>query len=275
MHQRGEVGEARGVDPRAERAGLRADRAGRLDRGAAEIGDRESFEAKVLARPRERERERAAVDLAFAEPGDVDRARFEGEREIDVAQKIATGADIGKRVDVERVRAQIHEQPSAIGADRAGGGERTGERRSLEHELQVSRGESGRGEVDVACHRGRTIGERCADGVEPGRQFGRSRRKPFAKAAEIAEARVEPPLEAGGGAEFDGSGSQNMAAAGRARLQRAEDRGAGRDGRRHRDVGDGVAAEDRRRGRRNRKLKSGNFTKQVPDNSSFARPRWR
>ena len=248
MDEQRKVAQPRGVDLGVEPTPFCMAGAIGLHRSAAEIGDRQTIQSDIVARFGQFERQRSALDLRLAYPRDPNRVSVKSKRKIDIAEKISARADIGERIDVERVRLQVHEHAPAFGADGPGQRQSSRESRSLQCEIQIARDETCGRQIHVADRRNRSIGQDFANGGKARVQIGASERQPVAQALRIADLHVDPTFETGSGSNFDGAGRENMAAARRAGLQFQRERRAwfSRDGKRR--IGDRVPAEyDRRR----------------------------
>ena len=141
------------------------------------------------------ERQRPTLDLRLAYSRDPNRMGVERKGKIDIAEKISARADIGKRIDIERVRLQVHEHTPAFDAD--GPGQRQGscEGRSLQYEIQIARDETRGRQIHVADRRDRSIGQDFANGGKARAQIGGVQRQPIAQALHIADSHVDPALE--------------------------------------------------------------------------------
>ena len=94
--------------------------------------------AKFVAGLGQFERQRAAFEPGVAGPTNPQFRRLQRQRQIGVADQRGAGVEIRQRVDVERVAVQIHEQARAFPCDRRGVGDRAGERRAIQRQIEVT-----------------------------------------------------------------------------------------------------------------------------------------
>ena len=137
---------------------------------------------------------RAAVDLRFADAGDMQRAGAERNRKVHVADHFR-GGEARQRVDVERIGCEVEIEAASLAAGRTCEGERTGQCRSIQRQLEIASGEPGRRRFDLARQRGAAISERFADCRDLGHGLRRAEARPVAKQRKVGAAEINVAVE--------------------------------------------------------------------------------
>ena len=144
---------------RRERVAIR--RSLHVERGAAQTRHAQALEGYFRPGFDRLQRHRSAVDLRFADAGDMQRARIERNRKVHVADHVCDG-EARQRVDVERIGCEVEGEAGGVAAGRTCEGKRAGQRRSIQRQLEIAQETPGRRGFDLALERGAAIGERFA-----------------------------------------------------------------------------------------------------------------
>ena len=246
--QRCDVVELVGVDVQTHQPPFRAEIAARLDRSAAQAGEREFLQRYVVARLGHLQRQRAALELRVSRPADPQLRRLQRQREVSAADEAGAETEIRQGVDVERVAAQLHEQPRARVRDRRGVGNRSGERRPVERQFEIAGGEADRRNLDLAGRRGGAIRQRPIQRRQAFRPIRLAASRPVAKLSDVADLDFQRALEARRRAEFEPAGKPQRSLAWQVERERAGKWRACRSRRAQVDIRDRLRADDRRSG---------------------------
>ena len=193
-NQHGEIARPVGSQMARRRNRVTTHRAGDVEGSAAQPRNAQALEGDVRPAFDRLQHRRAAVNLRFADAGDMERAGAERNRKVHVADHFC-GGEARQRVDVERIGCEVQIEAASLAAGRRCEGKRAGQRRSIQRQLEIASGEPGRRRFDLARQRGAAISERFADCRDLGHGLRRAEARPVAKQPKVGAAEINVAAE--------------------------------------------------------------------------------